>query len=134
MVRAVMEGVSFGMCDNLELLRALGVQPERAAVSGGAANSPVWRQILADIAGIPLYTVNTTEGAAFGAAILAAAGSGTFADVPAACAAMIREVDQVNPTAAGIVSYKRLYPTFRKLYATLKDIDHELAAFEEAGG
>jgi xylulokinase len=130
MVRAVMEGVAFGMVDNLEQLRALGINPERAAASGGAINSPVWRQIIADVAGIPLYTVNTTEGAAFGAAVLAAAGSGAFADVPSACAAMIREVDQVNPTAEGSAIYKRLYPTFRKLYGALKEASHELSAFE----
>lgn len=132
MVRAVMEGVAFGMCDNLEQLRALGVQPERAAASGGATNSTVWRQIISDVAGIPLYTVNTTEGAAFGAAVLAAVGAKVFPDVPTACAAMIREVDQVNPTAEGMKAYSRLYPTFRALYGALKDTYQRLATFEES--
>src|SRR5262245_56939137 len=98
MVRAVMEGVSFGMRDNLELLRARGVRPATAAVSGGAAQSGVWRQMLTDIAGIPLYTVNSTEGAALGAAILAAVGVGAWPDVPAACADLIRTVDVTEPS------------------------------------
>ncbi len=59
MARAVMEGVAFGMRDNLELLRAQGVQPSEAVIGGGATSSPVWRQLTADIMGIPLYTVNT---------------------------------------------------------------------------
>src|SRR4030095_8317131 len=98
MVRAVMEGVAFGMRDNLELLRARGVQPTTAAVSGGAAQSNLWRGIITDIAGIPLYTVNSTEGAALGAAILAAVGAGAWPDVPAACAGLVQTVDS-NDTA-----------------------------------
>jgi xylulokinase len=131
LVRAVMEGVAFGMGDNLEQLRALGLAPERAAVSGGAAQSKVWRQIIADVAGIPLYTVNTTEGAAFGAAILAAVGADAFPDVPTACGAMIREVEQIEPTPEGKAAYARLYPTFRRLYDVLKETNRGLAAFEE---
>src|SRR6185295_83322 len=102
MVRAVMEGVAFGMRDNLELLRAQGVRPPSAAVSGGAANSPTWRQMMADIMGIPLYTVNTTEGAAFGAAILGAVGVGAWPDVPTACAQLIHKVDEIQPDPAGV--------------------------------
>jgi xylulokinase len=130
MVRAVMEGVAFGMRDNLELLRARGVRPETAAVSGGAAQSQVWRQIITDIAGIPLYTVNSTEGAALGAAILAAVGAGAWSDVPAACADLIRSVDVTEPEAAGAADYERLYPIYRQLYPALSTAFQALAAFE----
>jgi xylulokinase len=130
MVRAVMEGVAFGMRDNLELLRARGVRPETAAVSGGAAQSQVWRQIITDIAGIPLYTVNSTEGAALGAAILAAVGAGAWPDVPAACADLIRSVDVTEPEAAGAADYERLYPIYRQLYPALSTAFQALAAFE----
>jgi xylulokinase len=130
MVRAVMEGVSFGMRDTLELLRGLGVNPSEAVVSGGAVNSQVWRQLTTDIMGIPLYTVNTTENGALGAAILAAVGVGAFPDVPTACAQMVRRVDTVSPDAAGVADYERLYPTFRGLYPALRDTFHALGAFE----
>ncbi|MFN8376106.1 MAG: xylulokinase [Anaerolineae bacterium] len=130
MVRAVMEGVSFGMRDTLELLRALGVNPKEAVISGGAANSPVWRQLTTDIMGIPLYTVNTSEGGALGAAILGAVGVGAFPDVPTACAQMVHRADTVHPDAAGVADYERLYPTFRGLYPALKDTFHALGAFE----
>lgn len=130
MIRAVMEGVAFGMRDQLELLRALGVQPAEAVVSGGAVNSPVWRQLTTDIMGIPLYSVNTNEGSAFGAAILAAVGAGSYPDVPTACAQMVRKVDTIQPDAAGVADYARLYPTFQGLYGALKDTFSALSQFE----
>jgi len=130
MIRAVMESVAFGMRDQLELLRSLGVNPSEAVVSGGAANSPVWRQLMTDIMGIPLCTINTNEGAAFGAAILAAVGAGAWPDVPTACANMIRKVDQIAPDREGAAVYERLYPTFRGLYPALKQSFAELAQFE----
>ncbi len=130
MVRAVMEGVAFGMRDNLELLRAQGVRPQSAAVSGGAANSPVWRQLMTDIMAMPLYTVNTTEGAAFGAAILASVGAGAWPDVPSACAQLVRKVDEIQPHPEGVAAYERLYPLFRGLYPALCDSYAALARFE----
>lgn len=130
LIRAVMEGVAFGMRDQLELLRSLGVNPSEAVVSGGAANSPVWRQLMTDIMGIPLYTINTNEGAAFGAAILAAVGAGAWPDVPMACGNMIRKVDPITPDREGAGVYERLYPTFRGLYPALKQSFAELAQFE----
>lgn len=130
MIRAVMEGVAFGMRDQLELLRSLGVNPTEAVVSGGAANSPVWRALMTDIMGIPLYTINTNEGAAFGAAILASVGVGDFPDVPTACAEMVRKVETSHPDTAGAADYARLYPTFQGLYPALKNSFAQLAAFE----
>ncbi len=130
LIRAVMEGVSFGMRDNLELLRAQGTRPKSAAVSGGAANSQVWRQLLADIVNLPLYTVNSTEGAALGAAILGAVGVGTWSSVPAACEALIHKVDEIAPQPTSVEVYERLYPIYRSVYPALRNISIELAAFE----
>ncbi|MFN8530483.1 MAG: xylulokinase [Anaerolineae bacterium] len=131
LIRSVMEGVAFGMRDQMELLRALGVNPTEAVVSGGAANSPVWRQLITDIMGIPLYTINTTEGAALGAAILGAVGIGTYPDVPTACAAMVRKVETSYPDATGADEYARLYGVFQQIYPALKTVFAELSAFEQ---
>jgi xylulokinase len=130
LVRAVMEGVAFGLRDNLELLNSLGVAPSTAALSGGASKSPVWRQILTDIAGIPLYSINSSEGAALGAAILAAVGAGAWPDVPTACGDLIRAVDVSEPSTSGVAAYERLYPIFRQLYPALRQSFADLAAFE----
>ncbi len=76
MVRAVLEGVSFGLRDSLEMIKALGVPIEQVRASGGGARSPLWRQIQADVFGTELVLINVTEGAAFGAALLAGVGVG----------------------------------------------------------
>jgi xylulokinase len=130
MARAVMEGVAFGMRDQLELLRHQGVQPTEAVISGGAANSPIWRQMTTDIMGIPLYTVNSNEGSAFGAAIMAAVGIGAYKDVVEACGALVRKVDETQPDPVAVADYERLYPAYRQLYGALKDSFAALAKFE----
>ncbi|KPV53744.1 xylulose kinase, partial [Kouleothrix aurantiaca] len=130
LVRAVMEGVAFGLRDNLELLRGLGVVPATAAVSGGASKSPVWRQILTDILGIPLYTINSSEGAALGAAILAAVGAGAWPDVASACNDLIRQEDVSTPAHDAVADYERLYPVYSGMYPALRDSFAALAAFE----
>jgi xylulokinase len=79
MTRAVLEGVAFGLRDSMELVRKAGLgEVRQVRVSGGGARSPLWRQILADVLETELVTVNTTEGAAYGAALLAGGGDGTW--------------------------------------------------------
>jgi xylulokinase len=72
-------------------------------VSGGGAKSALWRQILADVLGAELVMVNTTEGSAYGAAILAGVGYGAWPDVDTACSNLIRIVEQVSPKASGVL-------------------------------
>ena len=84
LTRAVLEGVAFGLRDGLDLMVDAGVPaPSEIRASGGGIASPVWRQILADVLDAEIATVRTTEGAAYGAAMLAAVGAGWFADVDA---------------------------------------------------
>ncbi|GAB4550158.1 MAG: xylulokinase [Anaerolineae bacterium] len=130
MARAVMEGVAFGMRDQIELLRGVGVNPTEAVIGGGAANSPVWRQMFADIMGMPLYTLNSLEGAALGAAILAAVGVSAYRSVPAAAEQILRREMTIQPDAAGVSDYARLYPIFRAAYPSLKQLYADLATFE----
>src|SRR5439155_11974647 len=80
LVRAVLEGVAYGLRDSLELLHAVGVQPDVGGVSGGGARSALWRQIVASVLDLPLETVAVEEGAAYGAALLAGCRDGTFSD------------------------------------------------------
>jgi len=82
--------------------------------------------------GIPLYTVNTTEGAAFGAAILASVGAGAWHDVPSACAQLVHKVDEVQPQPDAVAIYERLYSTFRTIYPELKGAFTALSDFEVA--
>jgi xylulokinase len=131
MVRATMEGVSFGLRDLLEIARSKGIHPASAAVSGGAASSPIWREILTNVVGIPLYTVNTVQGAAFGAAILAGVGAGAWRDVPAACGSLIKPDAVLQPAPHDVERYERLYGLFRALYPALRDLNTGLARFSQ---
>ncbi len=129
LTRAVLEGVAFGLADSFRLMQAAGLAPvEQVRVSGGGARSPLWRQILADVLGVELATVNTTEGAAYGAALLAGVGAGLWPNVDAACGATIRVTGQVQPQAEAVAAYAALYPHYRALYPALRPTFNELAA------
>ena len=121
LTRAVLEGVAFGLRDGFRLILEAGLgEIEQVRVSGGGAKSQIWRQILADVLGYELVTVNTTEGAAYGAAILAGVGVGAWESVPAACAATVKVVDATEPQPAQVERYAELYPLYRQLYPALK--------------
>jgi xylulokinase len=128
MTRAVLEGVAFGLRDSMELVRKAGLgEVRQVRVSGGGARSPLWRQILADVLETELVTVNTTEGAAYGAALLAGAGDGTWKTVEDACREAIQVVERTQPQPRSAASYQELYPQYRALYPALKP------AFEALG-
>ena len=120
MIRSLLEGATFAMRDSLELIREMGVTIEQVRVSGGGARNPLWRQIQADIYGCDVHTLNSTEGPAFGVALLAQVGTGGFASVPEACDATIRAVDstQVDPRARSY--YDRAFAVYRQLYLDLR--------------
>jgi xylulokinase len=126
LIRAVLEGVSFGLRDSLELIKELGVPIDQVRASGGGARSAVWRQIQADVFGAELVLVNVTEGAAFGAALLAGVGAGTFNSVAEAVTATIKITDRTAPLPGNAATYDRLYPSYRALYPALKDTFHSL--------
>lgn len=121
LTRAVLEGVAFGLRDSMELVKGAGLgEIKQIRVSGGGAKSPLWRQILADVIGSELVTVNTTEGGAFGAALLAAVGAGVWQTVPEACRATIKVVSATSPQPEQVKVYNDLYPLYRGLYPALK--------------
>ncbi|HLH73184.1 MAG TPA: xylulokinase [Chloroflexota bacterium] len=118
LVRAVLEGVAYGLRDSLELMRALGVQIEQVRASGGGARSPLWRQILADIFQTEIVLVNVTEGAAYGAALLAGVGAELYRDVAEACNQMIQVTARVEP-GPDRFAYADYYEIYRALYPAL---------------
>lgn len=121
MKRAVLEGVACGLRDSLELFRAGGSgKIAQARASGGGAQSALWRQILADVLDCALVTVNVTEGAAYGAALLAGVGVGFWPSVDAACEAVVRITDHISPQQKNVAVYDRLYKIYHGLYDALK--------------
>jgi xylulokinase len=123
LVRAVLEGVAYGLRDSLELLRELGVRVETARVSGGGARSELWLRIVASVLGTPLERTVVEEGAAFGAALLGGVAAGVFADVHQAVSACVRVRDRIEPDPAWLEAYERGYARFRSLYPTLQPLE-----------
>lgn len=130
LTRAVLEGVSYGLRDSLELMRALGIPTTQVRASGGGARSAVWRQILADVFDAEIATVNIAEGAAYGAALLAGVGAGVYRDVAGACEAVIKITSTTAPGDARGV-YASYYPRYRALYPALKPEFEALARVVE---
>ena len=118
MVRSVLEGVTYGLRDSLELMRAMGLEITQVRASGGGARSALWRQILADVFDVEIVLTNVTEGAAFGAALLAGVGTGLYRDVAEACDTVIKLTDRVEPGPNRAV-YADYYPIYRELYPAL---------------
>jgi xylulokinase len=125
LIRSLIEGVSFSQKDCLDIVEQLGVPISSVRVSGGGARSPFWRRLLANILGKPVVTLETQEGSAYGAALLALVGTGEFASVPEVCRAAIREVETVAPEAGAVreyaarhAIYQSLYPALRAFYAS----------------
>jgi xylulokinase len=122
LVRAVLEGVAYGLRDSLEVLGELGQKPASARVSGGAARSALWLKIVASVLGIPLERLAVEEGAAFGAALLAGVAGGEFATVADATEAAVRVRETVEPDPAWARIYAEGYERYRALYPAVKSI------------
>jgi xylulokinase len=120
LTRSVLEGVAFGLKDSFTLISAAGLEtPTQVQISGGGAKSALWQQILADVLNTELVTINTTEGAAYGAALLAGVGIGTWESVESACRDSILVTAQITPDASRAAHYAQLYETYRALYPAL---------------
>lgn len=122
MTRAVLEGVAFGLKDGLKLIQNAGLERiTQVRASGGGTKGALWRQILASVLESKLVTVNTAEGAAFGAALLAGVGAGVWPDVRSACRETIKITGQTLPDAKDAKRYQQTYSLYRELYPALKD-------------
>jgi xylulokinase len=120
MVRSVLEGVAYGLRDGLDLMVAAGMpRPSQVHASGGGLASPTWRQILADVLEAEISTVGTTEGAAYGAALLAAPAAGWFQTVDEAVASFVHTAPAASP-GPHAAAYRAGHETYRELYPALR--------------
>jgi xylulokinase len=121
MTRAVLEGVSFGLKDIFTLIQKAGLGAiTQVRASGGGTKGALWRQILASVLEAELVTVNTTEGAAYGAALLAGVGAGAWPNVVSASKAVVKLTGSTMPDPSQVTAYRKAYPLYRELYPALK--------------
>ena len=120
LVRAVLEGVAYGLRDSLELLRGLGCRIDIGRVSGGGARSDLWLRICASVLELPLQRVELEEGAAFGAALLGGVAAGVWPDVHQAVRAGVRAGRTIEPVPEWIEPYREARERFVALYPALR--------------
>src|SRR5262249_24057772 len=121
LTRSILEGVAFGLKDIFCLMKDAGLASvEQIRLSGGGAKSSLCRQILGDVFAAELVTVNTTEGAAFGAALLAGVGAGVWSNADEACAQTVFASESIVPNAPAVETYRALYEQYESLYPALK--------------
>ena len=130
MLRAVMEGVSYSLCDCNDILKEMGVHVSQMMACGGGGRSPVWRQMLADLYDCQAKTVHQSEGPALGAAILAGVGCGLYESVESACRRLISEDKSASPVKEQTETYKAYHALYQELYGQLKGCYKTLAGLK----
>src|SRR4051794_16718269 len=130
LIRSLLEGVTYGMRDALEIMKNMGVPVTQVRASGGGARSGFWRQLQADVYNQPVALTNATEGPAYCVALLAGVGTGVWAGVEEACRKCIKQREKINPNKNSAAKYEPFYRTYDKLYFDLKDRFREIASLE----
>jgi sugar (pentulose or hexulose) kinase len=114
--RAVLEGVCFAVRQNIEAVSRMGVDVAEIRALGGGARSPVWKQIEADVTGLPVSVTTDHEAASRGAAMLAGIGAGVFAHIDDAVRAMVSFDRTFEPNPASRDAYDEAYAAYRQLF------------------
>ncbi|MDF2524494.1 MAG: xylB, partial [Clostridiales bacterium] len=120
MLRAVMEGVVYSLRDCLEVIKEMGVDISEVRASGGGGKSSLWRQMQADTFGLNINTINSSEGPALGAALLAGVGAGVYSSVVEACDAVIKVRTTETANLEIHKRYTKFYNIYKQLYYSIK--------------
>jgi xylulokinase len=126
-VRAILEGVAFSLKDTIALFEDMHVPVRNIRLGGGGARSPLWRQVQADVYGREVEIVETEEGAAYGAALLAGVGGNVWSTVEEACERSVCVASRVRPDSPAAAVMQRQYEAYRALYPALKPIFEKLS-------
>jgi xylulokinase len=120
LIRSLLEGVAYSQKDGLDIVENMGVRVTEVRLSGGGARSPFWRQIFADVFGKPITLLETEEGSAYGAALLALVGTGQYPSVAEVCNTAVHETSSLKPRAQEASIYERGHRIYQSLYPTVK--------------
>jgi xylulokinase len=126
LVRSVIEGVCYSQKDGLDIIERMGVGLESVRLSGGGARSAFWRQMMADVLNKRVVTLDTQEGSAYGAALLAVTGTGAYGSIEECCRVAIREAAEVSPRRTDAEFYAKLHRVYQAIYPALKPIYEQL--------
>lgn len=118
--RAILEGVCYSQKDGLRIIEELGAKPSLVRLSGGGAKSPFWHQLFADIFDKRVVTLQTQEGSAYGAALLAMIGTGEYKSAAEVSSVVVKEVSSKSPNKEDVEFYAKRYDLYRSLYPALR--------------
>jgi xylulokinase len=130
LIRSILEGGAYAVFDNMEVFTKRGVDIKEIRITGGGAKSRVWRQIMADVLGVPLQISSTVETATLGAAILAGCGAEIFKTPQEAVNRLVKVVEGEKPRANQHTSYVKRFQLFKKIYESLRDCFDLASALE----
>ena len=122
MTQAVLEGVAFALRDSLEVAKSLGIPITRTKICGGGAKSPLWCKMIANILNLKVDKIESEEGPALGAAMLAAVGCGVYGSVEEIAEKMVKVVDTIEPDPSIAAKYDEKYAQFKQIYPALKPV------------
>jgi xylulokinase len=117
--RSILEGVAFSLRDILATIEELGVGIEQLRIANGGADSSLWRQIIADVTGKPLYFTGVEESASFGSMILGAVYLQIYSSIEQACQRLVKPRRVHQPNLELSRKYTALFRTYRKIYQSL---------------
>ncbi len=121
MARAVIEGVTYSLCDCLDVIKENNISPNFMALCGGGGKSNFWRQMISDAYGSEISIPSSDEGAASGAAILAAVAAGAYDSVPNACEVFCKSSRKISPDMQAHGKYQKYHALYKELYPSLKN-------------
>jgi xylulokinase len=126
LVRAILEGVCYSQKDGLEIINQLGAAPQLVRLSGGGGKSPFWHQLFTDIFNVRVATLETQEGSAYGAALLALVGTREYQSAAELCDVAIKEVSVKDPDPEAVAFYQQRYALYQSLYPALKSVFQQI--------
>jgi xylulokinase len=130
-VRAVMEGITFSLHESINLFREEGKSVDTVISIGGGAKNETWIQMQADIFNAKVIKLESEQGPAMGAAMLAAFGSGWFGSLEECAEQFIREASTFYPKEQNVETYKTLFGLYKNVYAHTKDLNAGLQKFRK---
>jgi len=126
LAKAILEGLTFELRVNLDLLKEGLVNIDELRAIGGGARSSMWVRLKADITGIPIVVPRITEAACWGAALLGGVGAGVFGSAAQAMEEMLHLEQRFEPDPARVARYEERYALYREVYPAVRAINRRL--------
>ncbi|WP_342547543.1 xylulokinase [Paenibacillus sp. FSL P2-0089] len=129
--RAVLEGITFSLRESIEIVRESGKEITEVVAIGGGAKNEAWLQMQADIFGATIIKLESEQGPAMGAAMLAAYGAGWFESLGACAEAFIRPAETYTPNADQAALYDGIFALYQDVYGQTRELNEKLASYRK---